>query len=140
MFANCNDVWNDDSQKWDSLKRLLISGERGSRILVTTCEEKIAMISKTIEPCFLRGLNEEKSWSLFKKKAFQKGQEPENLRIKEIGMEIVRKCKGIPLAIKIVVSLLYFKDSEQEWLSFKNKDFSNVNKKETDILPTLKLS
>ena len=53
-------------------------------------------------------------------------------------MEIVRKCKGIPLAIKIVVSLLYFKDSEQEWLSFKNKDFSNVNKK--DILPTHKLS
>ena len=44
-------------------------------------------------------------------------------------MEIFRKCKGIPLAIKTIGSLLYFKDSKQEWLSFKNKDFSNVNKK-----------
>nr|XP_023917107.1 putative disease resistance protein RGA3 [Quercus suber] len=135
-----DDVWNDDSQKWDSLKSLLLSGERGSRILVTTREEKVAKISKTIEPYFLRGLNEDESWSLFKQKAFEKGQEPENLRIKEIGMEIVRKCKGIPLAIKTIGSLLYFKDSEQEWLSFKNKDFSKVNQKETDILPTLKLS
>ena len=55
-------------------------------------------------------------------------------------MEIVRKCKGIPLVIKTIGSLLYFKNSEQEWLSFKNKDFSNVNNKEKDILPTLKLS
>ena len=55
-------------------------------------------------------------------------------------MEIVRKCKGIPLVIKTIGSLLYFKNSEQEWLSFKNKDFSNVNKKEIDIPPTLKLS
>ncbi|XP_065617732.1 putative disease resistance protein RGA3 [Quercus suber] len=134
-----DDVWSDDSQKWDSLKRLLLSGERGSKILVTTREEKVAKISKTIEPYFLRGLNEEESWSLFKQKAFEKGQEPENLRITEIGMEIVRKCKGIPPAIMTIGSLLYFKYSEQEWLSFKNKDFSNVNKKETDILPTLEL-
>ena len=73
LFANCNDVWNDDSQKWDSLKGLLLSGERGSRILVTTREEKVAKISTTIEPYFLRGLNEEEPWSLFKQKAFEKG-------------------------------------------------------------------
>ena len=47
-----DDVWNDDSQKWDSLKSLLLSGERGSRILVTTREEKVAKISKTIEHTF----------------------------------------------------------------------------------------
>ena len=47
-----DDVWNDDSQKWDSLKRLILSGERGSRILVTTREEKVAKISKTIEHTF----------------------------------------------------------------------------------------
>ena len=47
-----DDVWNDDSQKWDSLKSLLLSGERGRRILVTTREEKVAKISKTIEHTF----------------------------------------------------------------------------------------
>ena len=53
---------------------------------------------------------------------------------------MLESAKGIPLAIKTTGSLLYFTDSEQKWLSFKNKDFSNVNKKEIDILPTLKLS
>ena len=84
----------------------------------------------------MTGLNEEQSWSLFKQKTFEKGQEPENLRIKEIGMEIVKKCRGIPLAIKTIESLIHFKSSEQVWFSFKNNEFSKVNKKEIDILPT----
>nr|XP_023873802.1 putative disease resistance protein RGA4 [Quercus suber] len=135
-----DDVWNDDAEKWDRLKGTLLGGARGSKILVTTREEKVAKISKTIEPHFLRGLNEEESWSLFKQKAFENGQEPENLRIKEIGMEIVRKCRGIPLTIKTIGSLLCFKNSEDEWLSFMNKEFSKLDQKENDILPTLKLS
>ncbi|KAK4591993.1 hypothetical protein RGQ29_016460 [Quercus rubra] len=135
-----DDVWDDDSEKWDKLKGFLLGGASGSRILVTTRDEKVAKISKTIEPHFLKGLNDEESWSLFKQKAFEKGQEPENLKIKEIGMEIVRKCRGIPLAIKTIGSLLCFKNSEDEWLSFINKEFSKLDQKENDILPTLKLS
>ena len=106
----------------------------------TTREKKVAKISKTLEPYFLKGLNEEQSWSLFKQKTFEKGQEPENLRIKEIVMEIIRKCTRNLLAIKTIGSLIRFKSSKQEWFSFKNNEFSKVNKKGTDILPTLKLS
>ena len=84
-----DDVWNDDSEKWDKLKGFLLGGARGSRILVTTREERLAKIAKTIGPYFLEGLNEEESWSLFKQMAFENGQEPENVRIKEIGMEIL---------------------------------------------------
>ncbi|XP_030965148.1 putative disease resistance protein RGA4 [Quercus lobata] len=139
-FLVLDDVWNDDSEKWDKLKRLLLGGARGSRILLTTREEKVAKTSKAIDSWFLRYLNEEESWSLFKQTAFENGQEPKNLRIKEIGMEIVRKCRGIPLAIKTIGSILYFKNSEEEWLSFKNNEFSKIDQKETDIIPTLKLS
>ncbi|XP_075641637.1 putative disease resistance protein RGA1 [Castanea sativa] len=135
-----DDVWNDNAEKWDNLKGSLLCGARGSRILVTTREKKVANISKTMEPHFLRGLNEAESWSLFKKKAFEKGQEPGNLKIKEFGMEIVRKCKGIPLAIKLIGRLLCSKTSEEEWFSFMNKDFSKLDQNEGDILPTLKLS
>ena len=85
-----------DSEKWDKLKGFLLGGARGSRILETTREKKVAKISKTLEPYFLKGLNEEQSWSLFKQKTFEKGQEPENLRIKEIVMEIIRKCTENP--------------------------------------------
>uniref|UniRef100_A0A7N2R2D8 Uncharacterized protein n=1 Tax=Quercus lobata TaxID=97700 RepID=A0A7N2R2D8_QUELO len=121
-----DDVWNDDSEKWDKLKEILLAGARGSRILVTTREEKVAESSKTIETHRLTGLNDEDSWSLFKQKAFKKGQEPKNSKYKEIGMEIVSKCKGVPLAIKTIGSLLYSKKSEEEWLSFKNNEFSKL--------------
>ncbi|XP_075641930.1 putative disease resistance protein RGA4 [Castanea sativa] len=60
-----DDVWNDNAEKWDKLKGSLLCGARGSRILVTTREKKVANISKTMEPHFLGGLNEEESWSLF---------------------------------------------------------------------------
>nr|XP_023917633.1 putative disease resistance protein RGA3 [Quercus suber] len=132
-----DDVWNDDSEKWDKLKEILLVGARGSRILVTTREEKVAESSKTIETYRLTGLNDEDSWSLFKQKAFKKGQEPENSKFKEIGMEIVSKCKGVPLAIKTIGSLLYFKKSEEEWLSFKNNEFSKDYEIEEEILVKL---
>uniref|UniRef100_A0A2N9HVG7 Disease resistance protein RGA3 n=1 Tax=Fagus sylvatica TaxID=28930 RepID=A0A2N9HVG7_FAGSY len=103
-FLVLDDVWNDDRAKWLSLKTLLMSGARGSTILVTTREEKVAKIVHTIEPYFLGCLKEHDSWSLFKQMAFEKGQEPENSSISLIGKEIVEKCGGIPLVIKTVPS------------------------------------
>ncbi|KAL4600997.1 hypothetical protein ACB092_11G240000 [Castanea dentata] len=110
-----DDVWNDNCQKWLNLKNLLMSGAKGSRILVTTREEKVAKI---------------------KQMAFENGQEPKNPTIKSIGMEIIENCRGVPLPIRSIGSLLYFKNSERDWLSFKNNEFL----KEVDILQTLKLS
>jgi hypothetical protein len=135
-----DDVWNEYYDKWFDLKKLLMGGARGSRILVTTRSDKVANITHTIKPYLLRGLDEHKSWSLFRKMAFEKGQEPENPRIVAIGKEIVKKCVGVPLAIRTMGSLLYFKNSETEWLSFKNNEFLKISQIENGILPTLKLS
>ncbi|XP_062175508.1 putative disease resistance protein RGA4 [Alnus glutinosa] len=135
-----DDVWNEDPKEWSDLKELLMGGARGSRILVTTRSEKVAKITCTIKPYSLRGLDELKSWSLFKHMAFEKGQESENPRIVAIGKEIVKKCVGVPLAIRTMGSLLYFKNSEIEWLSFKNNELSKISQRENDIIPTLKLS
>jgi hypothetical protein len=57
-----DDVWNEDHEKWLGLKKLLIGGERGNRILVTTRSEKVARIIHTNKPYFLRGLDEHASW------------------------------------------------------------------------------
>jgi hypothetical protein len=135
-----DDVWNEDPKEWFDLKKLLMGGARGSRILVTTHSEKVANITYTIKPYLLKGLDEHKSWSLFKQMTFEKGQELENPRIVAIGKEIVKKCVGVPLAIRTMGSLLYFKNSETEWLSFKNNELSKISQRENDIVPTLKLS
>ncbi|CAN6703205.1 unnamed protein product [Malus baccata var. baccata] len=135
-----DDVWNDDLEKWLSLKCLLMGGGKGSRILITTRSETVVTISDTAKPYILRGLNEEHSWSLFKKMAFKDGKEPENSTIKAIGMEVARKCQGVPLAIRTMGGMLRTKDHEIDWLNFREKKLSKISQKENEILPTLKLS
>jgi Leucine-rich repeat (LRR) protein len=136
-----DDVWNEDHRKWSDLKEVLMGGAKGSRILVTTRTERVARICGTVDSYSLMGLNELASWSLFVQMAFEKGHEPEeNSSIAATGREILQKCSGVPLAIRTIGSLLRFKNSETEWLNFKNDELSKIPQNETDILPTLKLS
>ncbi|XP_048442126.1 disease resistance protein RGA2-like isoform X3 [Pyrus x bretschneideri] len=135
-----DDVWNEDRKKWLSLKNLLMGGGEGSRILITTRSKTVATISDTAKPYTLKGLNEEQSWSLFKKMAYKDGKEPENSTIKAVGNEVTGKCQGVPLAIRMIGGMLFAKDDETYWLNFKEKKLSKINQEENDILPTLKLS
>ncbi|KAG7950871.1 hypothetical protein I3843_13G137800 [Carya illinoinensis] len=134
-----DDVWNEEVGKWDELKKLLMSGASGSRILVTTRSAKVAKITQTIfEPYSLQGLDTQKSRSLFEQVAFKNGKGLENSRKVEVGLKIVEKCSGVPLVIKTIGSLLSLKDSEAEWVSFEKNKLPET--KENTILPTLKLS
>ncbi|CAN6561421.1 unnamed protein product [Malus baccata var. baccata] len=135
-----DDVWNENREKWLSLKYLLMGGGKGSRILITTRSETVAKISDTAKPYTLRGLNQEDSWSLFKEMTFKDGKEPENSTIKAIGKEVARKCQGVPLAIRTIGGMLHTKYHETEWLNFKENKLSRINQEENEILPTLKLS
>ncbi|XP_048447602.1 putative disease resistance protein RGA4 [Pyrus x bretschneideri] len=135
-----DDVWNEDREKWLSLKNLLMGGGEGSRILITTRSKTVATISDAAKSYTLKGLNEEQSWSLFKKMAYKDGKEPENPTIKAVGEEVARKCQGVPLAIRTIGGMLLTKDDETDWLNFKEKTLSKINQEQNDILPTLKLS
>nr|XP_023875848.1 putative disease resistance protein RGA1 [Quercus suber] len=73
--------------------------------------------------------------------AFEQGQLPENEAFISLGKEIMGKRVGVPLAIKIVASLLRTKASENEWRSFKSYELSKITQEEeNDISSTLKLS
>lgn len=39
-----DDVWNENFEKWDMLRRLLIFGGEGSRVIVTARLEKCCMV------------------------------------------------------------------------------------------------
>ena len=81
-----DDVRNEDNKKWNSLKDVLPSAARGSRILVTTRLHVVASITQTIQLYFLRELSPYDSWLLFERHAFE-GEEP-SLRIKEFGKQL----------------------------------------------------
>ncbi|XWS09376.1 hypothetical protein CRYUN_Cryun40dG0080000 [Craigia yunnanensis] len=93
-----DDVWNEDREKWLNLRDLLSGGASGSRIVITTRIELVAKITGTVSPYVLEGLSNSQSWSLPKKIAFEEqSQESNNSSLEAIGMEIVEKCKGVPL-------------------------------------------
>ncbi|KAJ7949200.1 NBS-LRR type disease resistance protein [Quillaja saponaria] len=135
-----DDVWNDNKEKWLKLKSLLMGGAKGSQIIVTTRLEKVVEITRTISSFHLKGLDKDKSWLLFTRVAFENGEEPQNGDLVVIGKKIVRKCTGVPLAIRTIGSMLYFKNSEKDWLYFLNTDLLKINQQDNDISPILKLS
>ena len=135
-----DDVWNEDRKKWIELENLLLGGCNGSKLLVTTRNSSVATIMGTATTYNLNGLLEEDCMSLFVKLAFKVGQENQYPNLLNIGREIVKKCKGVPLAVSTLASLLYSKVDEHEWKSIRDNEIWNLEQKEGDILPALKLS
>ena len=135
-----DDVWNEDKESWCELKRLLMGGAKGSKVVVTTRTKLVAEITSTISPYFLEGLSKSQSWLLLKQMAFKKEQEIVDPNLEAIGMEIVENCQGVPLAIKTIGRVLYFKNTKDEWSYIKNNELTNVTQSKNGVLPVLKLS
>ncbi|KAF2307889.1 hypothetical protein GH714_033123 [Hevea brasiliensis] len=109
-----DDVWSEDPRKWGELKTLLMGGADGSKIVVTTHSQRVAEITGTVSAHKLSLLSHQDCLSLFFKCAFKGQQEKQNPNLKRTGEEIVRKCKGVPLAVITLGSLLYFVTDERE--------------------------
>ena len=137
-----DDVWNEDQERWFELKSLLMGGSKGSKVVITTRSKLVAEIAGTSSQHYLQGLSENQSWSLFKQMAFRKGQKMINPNLEAIGKDIVRKCCGVPLAIKTIGRTLYFKETESDWLYIKDKELKDLTQGAygSGILPILKLS
>ncbi|XVF37654.1 hypothetical protein REPUB_Repub20aG0028300 [Reevesia pubescens] len=135
-----DDIWNDDLEKWRNLRNLLLGGAMGSWIVLTTRSGLVAEITGTFSSHILEGLSKSESWSLLKQMAFkEQSQESCSSHLEAIGMEIVEKCKGVPLALRTIGNVL-FKRTEAEWLKVKNNVFKYMTQQESGILPILKLS
>ena len=135
-----DDVWNEDRRKWIELKQLLSGGLNESRIIVTTRSHSVVSIVETGPIYTLEGLSHDDCLSLFVNWAFKEGKHKEYPNLLEIGEEIVRKCKGVPLAIRTLGSLLFSKDDEWEWKFVRDNEIWKLEQKDGDILPALKLS
>ncbi|XP_062117730.1 putative disease resistance protein RGA3 [Humulus lupulus] len=92
-------------------------------------------------PYELTGLPEKDSLSLFFKFAFRGEEEAKYPELKQIGEEIMRKCRGVPLALKTLGSLLRLKKTEaREWKIVRDSRIWELEREEGHILPALRLS
>lgn len=135
-----DDNWNEIPHEWESLLDLLVGGAKGSKILVTTRSKKVASTMGVTSPYFLTELSEDDCWNLFKKLAFGEGSELVHPNLMAMGKEIVKKCKGVPLAVKTLGNMLWDTTDETQWSSILNSELWELPKDENGILPALKLS
>ncbi|CAL4980140.1 unnamed protein product [Urochloa decumbens] len=118
-----DDVWSDKA--WDNVLSVPIlnasNKQTGSRVLVTTRLEDLApTMQASYYQHHVSPLNEEDAWSLLKKQLpLQPNQVVDHL--KDVGMKIIKKCGGLPLAIKVMGGLLSTRSQgELEWQAVLN--------------------
>ncbi|KAK8464404.1 hypothetical protein PHAVU_011G200840 [Phaseolus vulgaris] len=134
-----DDVWNENQPKWEEVQKPLVLGVQGSKILVTTRSKEVASTMRS-EEYSLQQLQEDDCWKLFAKHAFRGDCTQLNPECKKIGMKIVKKCKGLPLALKTMGSMLYNKSSVSEWKTVLQSEIWEFSKERCDIIPALALS
>lgn len=133
-----------NKEEWDGLMEILRCGCKGSTVMVTARSVKVADMMAThptlVYP--LSCLSENDSWLLFKRYAFGVQKDVDSVELETIGKAIVKKCEGLPLAVKVIGSLMCFKSSESEWLSVLNSNVWDLADEVSQILilPSLKLS
>ncbi|PON55631.1 NB-ARC domain, LRR domain containing protein [Parasponia andersonii] len=101
--------------KWEPLEKSLRNGAVGSKILVTTRKEKVAIMMRAeYSMISLEYLSEELCWYIFSQLAFLDKDKCEQLE--KIGKQIAHKSKGLPLVAKALGSLMRFKKyTTRDW-------------------------
>ncbi|KAL0441096.1 UNVERIFIED_CONTAM: Disease resistance protein RPP13 [Sesamum radiatum] len=133
-----DDVWSTKS--WDDFRRYFPDNKNGSRIILTTRLERVAIYAGSSSRLHCMNLwCDQKSWELLCAKAF--GEECCPGQLMEIGMEIAFRCKGLPLAIVVIGGLLSkVKRTPGEWKNVLHKLHYSANEDEDDCFNTLLLS
>ncbi|XAR61532.1 hypothetical protein NMG60_11015984, partial [Bertholletia excelsa] len=106
-----DDLW--EKQVWDEVKSSFPDVSNGSRILLTSRLEEVALhASPATPPHKLDFLCPPDRWKLLRKTALGGESCPEELE--NIGVQIANKCEGLPLAIVILGRILAKQDKKVE--------------------------
>ncbi|KAF3952751.1 hypothetical protein CMV_021721 [Castanea mollissima] len=137
-FLVLDDVWTEDSQKWEPFKVALKNVVHGSRILVTTRKHRTSEVMGSVHPIKLGVLSEEDCWSLFSKIAFSNEEQLKYLE--DLGRKLASRCKGLPLAAKTLGSLMQNKRSREQWNKILDSHLWELEDIEKGLLAPLLLS
>ncbi|KAL5975430.1 hypothetical protein ACLOJK_019752 [Asimina triloba] len=112
-----DDVWNEDREKWALLRQPLKSAAPGSKILVTARAKLVANVMNPVYIHELNGLSDDQAWRLFSLMAFHGWSLEDISELETVGREIVKKCKGVPLSIKVMAHEMNFRRTVADWHS-----------------------
>ncbi|XP_074565691.1 putative disease resistance RPP13-like protein 1 [Curcuma longa] len=110
-----DDIWS--ANVWiDLLRNVILNGSGRSVILFTTRHENVATEMTADFVHHVEKMHEDSGWELIRKIVFRDKEDLIISELKEVGMEIVKKCDGLPLAIKVMAGVLLHKErTKREW-------------------------
>ncbi|KAL4631829.1 hypothetical protein ACB092_04G005800, partial [Castanea dentata] len=141
-FLVLDDIWIEGRDKWDILRRHLDGINSNSRIniIVTTRSNEVAEIMRTLPPHHLKELSQADCWSILEKRVFADQGKSPTFDLKVSGMEIAKRCRGVPLVARILGEAMHVKCDEKEWLAIQNdKIWYLLDDDNGGIFPALKL-
>lgn len=141
-----DDVWSVHGW-WERLLAGLPKREGQSSVVIITTRKESVAIEMGVEKTRIhqpRVLNEEESWALFCRISFSSEKEAmQHYELEGLGKDIVKKCCGLPLAIKTVGGLLKSKTlSTDVWRRIHNNFHDELATRDgkSSVMASLQLS
>nr|QDW65439.1 CC-NB-LRR 4DS-1 [Aegilops tauschii subsp. strangulata]QDW65446.1 CC-NB-LRR 4DS-1 [Aegilops tauschii subsp. strangulata]QDX01861.1 NB-LRR protein [Aegilops tauschii]QDX01862.1 NB-LRR protein [Aegilops tauschii]QDX01863.1 NB-LRR protein [Aegilops tauschii] len=142
FFLVLDDLWDVDA--WNKhLMTPFSYGGPGSRVLITTRHDTVARSMKAFHPYHhVDKLAPQDAWSLLKKQVVTgEENEPEVDMLEDIGLQIIAKCDGLPLAVKVMGGLLCKKEkTRRDWQDVLNDDMWSVSQMSKELNYAIYLS
>ncbi|OMP11184.1 Disease resistance protein [Corchorus capsularis] len=135
-----DDIWNEDYDRWEIFCRPFAAAALGSKILVTTRNNRVAAVMANHGAYHLNELSNDDCLLLFTWHALRASNFDKHPNLKLVGEQIVRKCKGLPLAAKTLGGLLRTKLNQDEWEDILRSKLWDLPEERSGILPALRLS
>ncbi|XP_078152563.1 putative disease resistance protein RGA3 [Carex rostrata] len=133
-----DDLWNEN-QSLRELFRVPFKEAKVVSILITTRNKKVAKVMQTTTYFSPTTLPEDSCWQLFQHYAFSGTNYTMPPHLVNMGKDIMRKCGGLPLAVKSIASLLSHETNEEDWREISESDLWESNSS-NDIFPALQIS
>ncbi|CAA6672379.1 unnamed protein product [Spirodela intermedia] len=117
-----DDIW--DKGAWDLMNSAL-PASLGSRVILTTRIEAVALYAQG-EIHRLTFLSEEESWELF------------SAKLEEVGKELVRRCRGMPLAVVVLGGLVIERERRRyEWEILSRRLTQELSAERDDMIKNI---
>ncbi|KAL6654632.1 hypothetical protein ACP70R_008097 [Stipagrostis hirtigluma subsp. patula] len=138
FFLVLDDVWHHEV--WTNILRTPLDAAATGIVLLTTRNETVARVIGVEDVHRVELMPADTGWQLLWK-SMNISEETQIHNLRDTGMEIVRMCGGLPLAIKVTASVLVTKErTENEWRKVINKSAWSVSNLPSELRGAFYLS
>ncbi|XWS56798.1 hypothetical protein CRYUN_Cryun09bG0116600 [Craigia yunnanensis] len=127
------------ASQWDGLKFAFMAAAPGSKVIATTRDRNVAVIMGAAEYVKLNPLTDDDCWSVFVDHALPNKDFDASQNLELVRQKVFEKCKGSPLAARILGGLLYCEE-RSKWENVLNEKIWSLCGEDDDIISVLRLS